>query len=308
MVDGAYVIGTKDDWDRFCARVNSGHNYWGETVKLTADIGTAQDPVTTKAGGVVGIAVRNFQATFDGQGYTLTVNYIDGAPFQFTVNARISNLHVTGNITANSHFAAGFVSEAYYGLTIENCRSSVAISSSVSGDGTHGGLVGVAYQDNNSNVNITGCLFDGSMTTTNNTNNCGGFIGWSSNSSLTTLSNSVLKPSSVSSGMLEKTFVRYNSDTAPTITNTYYVHVDNLTENQGKEAHTITAARQRSITSAASPLAKALMVSSTEAPFMQPTAKRLISHSRPILRPTTLLILTRPLQVASRQTVPPALR
>ena len=238
---GAYVINTKDDWNRFCARVNSGNNYWGETVKLTADIGTAQDPVTTKAGGVVGIDVRDFQATFDGQGYTLTVNYIDGAPFQFTINARISNLHVTGNITANSQFAAGLVSRAYYGLTIENCRSSVAISSSVSGDGTHGGLVGVAYQDNNSNVNITGCLFDGSMTTTNNTNNCGGFIGWSNNSSLTTLSNSVLKPSSVSNGMLEKTFVRYNSDTAPTITNTYYVHVDNLTENQGKEAHTITA-------------------------------------------------------------------
>lgn len=238
---GAYVINTKDDWNRFCARVNSGNNYWGETVKLTADIGTAQDPVTTKAGGVVGIDVRDFQATFDGQGYTLTVNYIDGAPFQFTINARISNLHVTGNITANSQFAAGLVSKAYYGLTIENCRSSVAISSSVSGDGTHGGLVGVAYQDNNSNVNITGCLFDGSMTTTNGTDRCGGFIGWSYNSSLTTISNSVLKPSSVSNGMLEKTFVRYNSDTAPTITNTYYVHVDNLTENQGKEAHTITA-------------------------------------------------------------------
>lgn len=238
---GAYVINTKDDWNRFCARVNSGNNYWGETVKLTADIGTAQDPVTTKAGGVVGIDVRDFQATFDGQGYTLTVNYIDGAPFQFTINARISNLHVTGNITANSQFAAGLVSKAYYGLTIENCRSSVAICSSVSGDGTHGGLVGVAYQDNNSNVNITGCLFDGSMTTTNGTDRCGGFIGWSYNSSLTTLSNSVLAPTSVSSGMLGNTFVRYNSDTAPTITNTYYVHVDNLTENQGKEAHTITA-------------------------------------------------------------------
>ena len=241
MVDGAYVIGTKDDWDRFCARVNSGNNYWGKTVKLTADIGTAQDPVTTKAGGWVEGYFKNFQASFDGQGHTLTVNYFDGAPFQGTINATIRNLHVAGNITASSHFAAGFVSEAHYGLTIENCRSSVAISSSVSGDGTHGGLVGVAYQDNNSNVNITGCLFDGSMTTTNGTDRCGGFIGWSSNSSLTTLSNSVLAPTSVSSGMLEKTFVRYNSDTAPTITNTYYVHVDNLTENQGKEAHTITA-------------------------------------------------------------------
>ena len=239
--DGAYVIGTKDDWNRFCALVNSGNNYWSKTVKLTADIGTAQDPVTIKAGGWVEGNFKDFQASFDGQGHTLTVNYFDGAPFQGTINATIRNLHVAGNITASSHFAAGFVSEAHYGLTIENCRSSVAISSSVSGDGTHGGLVGVAYQDNNSNVNITGCLFDGSITTTNNTNNCGGFIGWSYNSSLTTLSNSVLAPTSVSNGMLEKTFVRYNSDTAPTITNTYYVHVDNLTENQGKEAHTITA-------------------------------------------------------------------
>ena len=239
--DGAYVIGTKDDWNRFCALVNSGNNYWSKTVKLTADIGTAQNPVTIKAGGWVEGNFKDFQASFDGQGHTLTVNYFDGAPFQGTINATIRNLHVAGNITASSHFAAGFVSEAHYGLTIENCRSSVAISSSVSGDGTHGGLVGVAYQDNNSNVNITGCVFDGSITTTNGTNNCGGFIGWSYNSSLTTLSNSVLKPSSVSNGMLEKTFVRYNSDTAPTITNTYYVHVDNLTENQGKEAHTITA-------------------------------------------------------------------
>ena len=239
--DGAYVIGTKDDWNRFCALVNSGNNYWSKTVKLTADIGTAQNPVTIKAGGWVEGNFKDFQASFDGQGHTLTVNYFDGAPFQGTINATIRNLHVAGNITASSHFAAGFVSEAHYGLTIENCRSSVAISSSVSGDGTHGGLVGVAYQDNKSEVNIKGCLFDGSITTTNNTNNCGGFIGWSYDYSVTTISNSVLKPSSVSNGMLEKTFVRYNSDTAPTITNTYYVHVDNLTENQGKEAHTITA-------------------------------------------------------------------
>ena len=238
--NGAYVINNKNDWDRFCSRVTSGNNYAGQTVKLTADIGTAQDPVTTKAGGVVGTAVRDFQATFDGQGYTLTVNYIDGAPFQFTINARISNLHVTGNITANSQFAAGLVSKAYYGLTIENCRSSVDISSSVSGDGTHGGLIGVLYHDNNSNVNITGCLFDGSMTTTNGTDRCGGFIGWSYNSSLTTLSNSVLAPTSVSSGMLGNTFARYSGNTDP-ISNCYYVPVTNLPTNQGKEAHTITA-------------------------------------------------------------------
>lgn len=238
--DGAYVIGTKNDWNRFCALVNSGNNYWSKTVKLTADIGTAQNPVTIKAGGWVEGNFKDFQASFDGQGHTLTVNYFDGAPFQGTINATIRNLHVAGNITASSHFAAGFVSEAHYGLTIENCRSSVAISSSVSGDGTHGGLVGVLYHDYNSNVNITGCVFDGSITTTNGTNNCGGFIGWSYNSSLTTLSNSVLAPTSVSSGMLGNTFARYSGNTDP-ISNCYYVPVTNLPTDQGKEAHTITA-------------------------------------------------------------------
>ena len=63
--DGAYVIGTKDDWNRFCARVNSGNNYWSKTVKLTADIGTAQNPVTIKAGGWVEGNFKDFQASFE---------------------------------------------------------------------------------------------------------------------------------------------------------------------------------------------------------------------------------------------------
>lgn len=39
-------IGSLDDWNAFCIIVNSGHNYSGETVNLTADVG----PVSEMAG------------------------------------------------------------------------------------------------------------------------------------------------------------------------------------------------------------------------------------------------------------------
>ena len=239
--DGAYVINNKNDWDRFCARVLGGNIYAGQTVKLTADIGTAQDPVTTKAGGVAGGYVKWFYGTFDGQSHTLYINYVNDAPFMFTCYATIRNLHVAGNIFASSQFAASIVSKTYYGINIENCRSSVAFNSIVPGDGTHGGFIGVSYSsDNNGDINITGCVFDGSFTTTNGTNSCGGFIGWTEKPSMTTITNCVLAPTSVSSGMLDKAFVRCMGST-PNFTNSYYVPVTNLPTDQGKEAHTITA-------------------------------------------------------------------
>ena len=238
---GAYVINNKNDWERFCARVLGGNIYAGQTVKLTADIGTAQDPVTTKAGGVAGGYVKWFYGTFDGQSHTLYINYVNDAPFMFTCYATIRNLHVAGNIFASSQFAASIVSKTYYGINIENCRSSVAFNSIVPGDGTHGGFIGVSYSsDNNGDINITGCVFDGSFTTTNGTNSCGGFIGWTEKPSMTTITNCVLAPTSVSSGMLDKAFVRCMGST-PNFTNSYYVPVTNLPTDQGKEAHTITA-------------------------------------------------------------------
>ena len=239
--DGAYVINNKNDWERFCARVLGGNIYAGQTVKLTADIGTAQNPVTTKAGGVAGGYVKWFYGTFDGQSHTLYINYVNDAPFMFTCYATIRNLHVAGNIFASSQFAASIVSKTYYGINIENCRSSVAFNSIVPGDGTHGGFIGVSYSsDNNGDINITGCVFDGSFTTTNGTNSCGGFIGWTEKPSMTTITNCVLAPTSVSSGMLDKAFVRCMGST-PNFTNSYYVPITNLPTDQGKEAHTITA-------------------------------------------------------------------
>ena len=241
--DLGILIANKTDWDNFCDAVNNGNNYYGKTVRLTSDIGTAQDPVTKMAGTIENSSVRLFKGTFIGDGYTLTVNYNTTAevtaPFRYVYNAVIRDLHVAGTITTNQEFASGLVGDIYGGtsVTIQNCRSSVTINSAKSGYGTHGGFIGKL--NSNATANITGSLFDGSFTTTNATQHCGGFVGysWASAENIH-IRNSVMKPSSVSSGMLDKTFARYGSGT-PDITNCYYIPVTNLPTDQGKEAHTI---------------------------------------------------------------------
>lgn len=99
------------------------------------------------------------------------------APFRHVKNAVIKNLHVDGTIYTSVQKAAGFVGESHGALHITSCRSSVNILSSRSGDGTHGGFVATLSGADN-NIIIDGCLFDGSFATTNNTGNCGGFVGW----------------------------------------------------------------------------------------------------------------------------------
>ncbi len=229
---GAYVINNKNDWDRFCARTNlDGDNYEDVTVKLTADIGTEEEPVTTQAADKY-----YFCGTFDGQGHTMYVDYIGGAPFKYTYDATIQNLHVAGNINTYSKFAASLVFKAYGSLTISNCYSRVDINSHVSGDGTHGGLVAVTYNSSyEGDVTITGCSFNGTMTTTNGTTLCAGFIGWTYNPLRTTISNSFMNPSNVTEGMLNMTFARSSSN-ADVTTNCYYNAVAKIPTNQSRQA------------------------------------------------------------------------
>ncbi|MBR5035736.1 MAG: hypothetical protein IKX69_00925, partial [Prevotella sp.] len=146
-------------------------------------------------------------------------------------NSTIKNLHVAGTITTSGQFAAGIVGESHKNLNITNCRSSVAINSSVSGDGTHGGLVSTLSGSGNT-ILIDGCVFDGSFATTANTTNCGGFIGWPVYNR-PVISNSLMKPSSVAAGMLNNTFARWHTTYEPTITNCFFVATDNLPTNQG---------------------------------------------------------------------------
>ena len=241
--DAPFIVNCTADWNDFANFVTGGYTFSGQFVKLNNDISVSYMAGADNA--------KSFQGTFDGDGNTLTFNKgtaqspfagtvagnntdIYCAPFRHVKNATIKKLHVAGTIYTSAQKAAGFVGESHGALTITGCRSSVAINSSVNGDGTHGGFVATLSGSGN-DILIDGCVFDGSFATTNGTTNCGGFIGWPVYNK-PVISNSLMKPSSVDAGMLINTFARWHSTYEPTITNCYYVAVDNLPTNQGTEA------------------------------------------------------------------------
>ena len=154
------IISSTSDWDTFATNVNSGTTYSGQTIVLTADI-----TITTGAGSS---STNSFKGTFEGGGHTLTLNLTHSsggdawiAPFKFINGATIKHLRTAGTITTDGKMAGGIVGDSWGTSTIQSCRSSVTISSSISGDGTHGGLVG---RVNDGTLTINDCLFDGSIT------------------------------------------------------------------------------------------------------------------------------------------------
>ena len=175
----AYTIHTSAGWGNFCALLNDAPKgfFTGKTVYLGADIGTAANPVTTMAGD----SDHPFTGTFDGQHNTLTISYSGGevcAPFRYVEGGTIQNLNVAGSITASGKFAGSIIGKQKGSVTIKDCTGSVTIASSVSGDGTHGGLVG---HNEAGTLKIEGCVFDGKLLTTNGTTHCGGFVGFAGN-------------------------------------------------------------------------------------------------------------------------------
>jgi len=241
-----YTIKTPAGWGVFCDALQDNdtyHRFSGKTVKLADDI-----IVTRMAGGTN----HDFQGTFDGQGHMLTFNYGEAdkystesyiAPFRNVESGCIiENLHVAGDIYTSGQFAAGIVCSQYGTVTIRNCRSSINIHSSHSGDGTHGGLV--ANNNNGAHLTIEGCLFDGKLLTTDATatTHCGGFVGWKASD--VAIINSLYAPAALADGETEvqagdsnpsATFARNGA----TITNCYYTRT--LGTAQGKQAHSITA-------------------------------------------------------------------
>ena len=173
-----YTIKTADGWNYFCRRLEVDgdlNGFSGKTVMLGDNI-----TVTTMAGSTD----HPFKGTFDGDGHTLTFNYTadrtNCAPFRITDGVTIRNLHATGQIEGGEqHYLSGLVGSASGNLTIENCRVSTQISSTVSGIANNGGFVGLLSSHYNQ-CHITGCVFDGliyNSNTWNQTYGCGGFVG-----------------------------------------------------------------------------------------------------------------------------------
>ena len=216
-----YLIASPADWETFAT---STDEYSDTFFKLTADI-----TVTT-------MRTETFSGTFDGGGNTLTFNYTttadNAAPFAYITGATIKNLRVAGTITTSKKYAAGIVAISNGG-SIENCRSSVTINSSVDGDGTHGGLVADSYTGR---LDINNCLFDGKLLG-ENTTSCGGFVGWHKSGTLN-ISNSLFAPTQVTL----KGGVIFARNSATALTNCYYISDWAAATVQGTNANSMTAA------------------------------------------------------------------
>lgn len=166
--DGAYQIGTAEDLKAFAELVNDGETYaWGQ---LTADIDYGIEQT------MIGCNDNHFKGTFDGQGHTIKYNFFpeeNGSALFRNVggSALIQNLHVIGNITTSKQYAAGIA--VYCKGAIKNCISEVNITSGITGDATHGGLVALPQQG----TFITNCLVKVTINGAT-TENCGGIAGW----------------------------------------------------------------------------------------------------------------------------------
>ena len=239
-VENPYTISSLDEWNTFASKVNSGEDFAGKFVLQTADI----TGVTKMAGITVGSTNCRFAGTYDGDNHemTLAINSTaeHAAPFALITGATIKNLHTAGTINTSNSFAGSIVGEALGNSKIINCLSTVTLTSSKSGDCTHGGLVGVS-----NGTTIEGCVFNGSLLTTNNTNNCGGLVGWSqTNNPKTIITDCLFDPVYFTPSMAtdwSATIGRDggNSGSNYTITNTYYTQA--FGHVQAKEVHSISA-------------------------------------------------------------------
>lgn len=205
------LIANANDWNTLATNVASGTNYSGKYFKLTADI-----TVTTIVGSYSG--TKTFNGTFDGGGHTLTFNYTatakDTAPFAYLKNATIQNLRVAGTINTGYKFAAGLCVYSSGSTNIEACQISVTINSTLSNDGTYGGLVSDHLDGT---LNINNCLFDGQLLGTG-TFGCGGFVGY--DKTTTNITNSLFAPTAVS--VQGPTFSRTKNSNTLSLTNCYY--------------------------------------------------------------------------------------
>ena len=228
-----YYIKNLDGWNVFCDLIESGTNLFeNKTVVLQNNIGSSNAPVSRMAGD----NSHRFKGTFNGNNKTLTVGITNTAdicgPFRYTENASFQNLTIAGTITTSNKHTGGLIGQAYGTTTIETCHSSVTINSSVNGDGTHGGFIGVT---SNGTTNFTNGLFDGTIASTggNTTNCCGGFVGW--NNGPVNINSSIFAPTDISTIGTDDsyTFVRRGSNT--TIDNSYYITT--LGTAQGTQAY-----------------------------------------------------------------------
>ena len=173
-VEGVYQIGSAGDLKAFAEIVNGGETY--ACAALTADIDLGIDLPE------IGTDNFPFRGIFDGKGHTITINaypewesgeHGSAIISRFQGNALVKDLKVQGTITTGQKYASGIVAKGRG--TVRGCWIDLTVKSSIDGDATHGGVIGVPDEG----ALVENCLvmitIEGATTT-----NCGGIYGWCS--------------------------------------------------------------------------------------------------------------------------------
>jgi hypothetical protein len=223
--DGYYEIGSVKDWQNFAKLVEKTPNV---NAKMTADI-DLRDDMTMIGDGYDSDASKRiaFRGTFDGQGHTLTINYVTAqmptaqkffgcAPFGYVIDGTIRNLHIAGTIVSSHEGVAGLIGYADGNTLIENCYSSVNFTFNTYD--ALGGAGFVYYTHNDASVlTIRDCIYDGTISGQRGYN--AGFVVWYPRSTCK-ISNSLVT-ATISESYDCCTFIRPNTSNY-TLTNCYY--------------------------------------------------------------------------------------
>ena len=229
-----FPIRNANDWHIFANKIKEAKNTKDINARLYADITTSEHIGATED--------AYFRGRLDGNGHTLTF-YKDWtqderfiAPIRYAGNATIQNLHVTGTIQSNQEYATGLVAQLVNeaNVTIENCRSSITLKSSVNGEAANGGFVG--YVNSGCRATLTNCKFDGSFEGENAFGNAG-FVSWVAPSSNVKIVNCLFAPDHISTKIDNcTTWARkeeYAGDVL-TITNSYATREYSHYDSQGR--------------------------------------------------------------------------
>lgn len=210
-------IRSNDDWNTFRAEVEKAKGQYEVDARLETDLtlNSGKDCIVGYSGNYA------YRGTFDGNGHALNLNISDNAQrtglFSHVLNATFRNLSMTGTVSSPQSQMGSLIGQIdkNSSVKIESCLSSVTLNSSVNGDATMGGFVGIVSSD--AKVLFVNCKFDGQFTG----NQCfanGGFVGW--NNGTITIENCLFAPTALNTKFVHcRTWARGGGSLS--VTNSY---------------------------------------------------------------------------------------
>ena len=225
-ISGGTVNATVDGW---AAGIGGGYRGDGGTITISG--GTVNATGGSNAAGIGGGIYH--------AGGTITISnavvFATGGTNAEDIGKGWNGSDEETSVTKNSGIIFEGSSGQVYGASLTlagNLTVDGTITSTVDGDGTHGGFVGVS----SGATVFENCVFAGAITG-ENTTNCGGFVGWNSGSITYT---DCLQKGTLSLKTTEGS-ATFNRGTAPAEASSNYYYLTPYGDVQGTQVFTFTA-------------------------------------------------------------------